>query len=131
MNVSDVLTVLSIAIAALSITYSSDRKIWLYKFSKRDWIVCGIWLIVITYLIHFDKFYSTGWYFPQLMRTGNLYPNAQEWAFLLTIVVIGYFVIKLCKKRFPKSSVFADISWLCFWFFYRCVYVFNSVSNSS
>ena len=103
MNVSDVLTVLSIAIAALSITYSSDRKIWLYKFSKRDWIVCGIWLIVITYLIHFDKFYSTGWYFPQLMRTGNLYPNAQEWAFLLTIVVIGYFVIKLCKKRFPKS----------------------------
>ena len=103
MNVSDILTILSIAIATLSIAYSSDRKIWLYKFSKRDRVVCIIWLLVVIYLVHFDKFYATGWYFPQLMRDNCLHPSAQEWAFLLTIVVASYFIYKLYKKGFPRS----------------------------
>lgn len=71
MDVSDILAFLSIAIAILSISYASDRKIWLYKFSKWDSCLCALWFLTVNYFIFFDSFYANGWYLPQLMESGR------------------------------------------------------------
>lgn len=103
MDISDVLTVLSIAIAVLSISYASDRKIWLYKFTKWDRRICILWFLTANYFIFFDFFYANGWYFPQLMRTEGLYFRPKTWAYLITIITTAYFMHKIYANRFPKS----------------------------
>lgn len=103
MSVSDILTILSIAIAILSISYASDRKIWLYKFSKWDSCICALWLVIINYFIFFDFFHAHGWYFPGLMRTDGFYLRPKTWAYLTTIASVIYFVCKIYANRFPRS----------------------------
>ena len=103
MSVSDILTILSIAIAILSISYASDRKIWLYKFSKWDSCICALWFVIINYFIFFDFFYAHGWYFPELMRTDGFYLRPKTWAYLTTIASVIYFVCKIYANRFPRS----------------------------
>lgn len=103
MNVSDILTILSIAIAILSISYASDRKIWLYKFSKWDSYICVLWFLIANYFIFFDFFHAHGWYFPELMRTDGIYFRPQTWAYLTTVASVAYFVCKIYANRFPRS----------------------------
>ena len=103
MNVSDILTILSIAIAILSISYASDRKIWLYKFSKWDSYICVLWFLIVNYFIFFDFFHTHGWYFPELMHTDGFYLRPKTWAYLTTIVSVIYFVCKIYPNRFPRS----------------------------
>lgn len=103
MSVSDILTILSIAIAILSISYASDRKIWLYKFSKWDCCICALWFVITNYFIFFDFFHAHGWYFPELMRTDGFYLRPKTWAYLTTIVSVIYFVCKIYANRFPRS----------------------------
>ena len=103
MSVSDILTILSIAIAILSISYASDRKIWLYKFSKWDSSICAIWFLIANYFIFFDFFYAHGWYFPELMRTDGVYLRPKTWAYLTTVASVAYFVCKIYANWFPRS----------------------------
>lgn len=103
MSVSDILTILSIAIAILSISYASDRKIWLYKFSKWDCCICALWFLMANYFIFFDFFHAHRWYFPELMRTDGFYLRPKTWAYLITIASVIYFVCKIYANRFPRS----------------------------
>lgn len=103
MNVSDILTILSIVIAILSISYASDRKIWLYKFSRWDGCIFILWLLIANYFIFFDFFYANGWYFPQLIRTNGAFPRPETWAYLATMASAIYFVCRICANRFPRS----------------------------
>lgn len=103
MSVSDILTILSIAIAILSISYASDRKIWLYKFSKWDCCICALWFLMANYFIFFDFFHAHRWYFPELMRTDGFYLRPKTWAYLTTIVSVIYFGCKIYANSFPRS----------------------------
>ena len=103
MSVSDILTILSIAIAILSISYASDRKIWLYKFSKWDSCICAFWFLIANYFIFFDFFHAHGWYFPELMRRDGVYLRPKTWAYLTTVASVAYFVCKIYANRFPRS----------------------------
>lgn len=103
MSVNDVLVILSIVSAIISIAYASDRRIWFYKFSKQDlWISIGIFLI-INYFIFFDLFKAWGWYIPSLTEENEKYPTPQAWAYLISIVFIAYIIYKIVKSPFPGS----------------------------
>lgn len=86
MNISDILTILSIAIAAISIAYSSDRKIWLFKLSKLDRRIFYIWFLFANYLILFDYFYAYGLYIPCFMISEGFCLESETWSYIITIV---------------------------------------------
>lgn len=103
MSINDVLVILSIVSAIISIAYASDRRIWFYKFSKQDlWISIGIFLTV-NYFIFFDLFKAWGIYFPSLTEENEKYPTPQAWAYLISIVFIVYIIYKIVKAPFPES----------------------------
>lgn len=103
MSVNDVLVILSIVSAIISIAYASDRRIWFYKFSIQDlWISIGIFLI-INYFIFFDLFKAWGLYIPYLTEENEKYPIPQAWAYFVSILFIAYIIYKIVKAPFPKS----------------------------
>lgn len=104
MNISDLLTILSIAIAAISIAYSSDRKICFFKLSKFDGLIFVIWFLFANYLIFFDYFYANGIYLSCFMTTEGFCLKPEIWSYIITIVYLVYIACKVLFGEFPRSQ---------------------------
>ena len=104
MSIGDLLTILSIAIAVISIAYSSDRKIWLFKLSRLDMVIFVIWFLCANYLILFDSFYESDLFLPCLMKAEGFSLKPETWSYVITILYLVYLAYKVCRKAFPKSQ---------------------------
>lgn len=104
MCISDILTIFSIAVAAISIAYSSDRKIWFFKLSKFDGLIFVIWFIFANYLIFFDYFYVNGIYLSCFMKTEGFCLKPEIWSYIITIGFLAYMAYKVSFGKFPRNQ---------------------------
>lgn len=104
MNTSDFLTVFSIVLAVIAMAEANNKKIWLYKFSFVDLIISLLVTAGILFLIKYDSIVQLGWWPIHKMF---YYPkgfNSQTWAFVISLIMIIVFIIRIMRqRRFPSS----------------------------
>lgn len=94
MNIGNFLTVFSVLIALVSFAYNSNRKIILYKFSRLDFIIAIVFLLLANYLLLFDWVEANGLYLDSFMHKSNSYLLPNQWAYVVTLIFLFY---ELCR----------------------------------
>lgn len=124
MNIGNFLTVFSIMIALVGFAYNSNRKIIIYKLSKSDSIIAIVLVLLANYLLLFDWVEANGWYFDCLMHEGNSYLLPNQWAYIVTSLLLFYVMYKFwgCNRipernrtkllRYYEELVLSDIPFL-------------------
>ena len=105
MNIGNFLTVFSILIALVGFAYNSNRKIIIYKLSKSDYIIAIVLVLLANYLLLFDWVEANGWYFDCFMHEGNSYLLPNQWAYIVTSLLLFYVMYKfwVCN-RIPERN---------------------------
>ena len=105
MNIGNFLTVFSILIALVGFAYNSNRKIIVYKLSKSDYIIAIVLVLLANYLLLFDWVEANGWYFDCFMHEGNSYLLPNQWAYIVTSLLLFYVMYKFCVcNRIPERN---------------------------
>lgn len=105
MNLGSVLTIVSILIALASLAYSSSQRIVVYKFSKSHWWLLILFIVLVSYLLMFDKAYANGFYLCYFCFDNNQCLSAEQWAYFLTLFFLGWIVYKVfCSKNIPRCN---------------------------
>ena len=124
MNIGNFLTVFSILIALVGFAYNSNRKIIIYKLSKSDYIIAIVLVLLANYLLLFDWVEANEWYFDCFMHEGNSYLLPNQWAYIVTSLLLFYVMYKfwVCNRipernrtkllRYYEELVLSDIPFL-------------------
>lgn len=105
MNIGNFLTVFSILIALVGFAYNSNRKIIIYKLSKSDYIIAIVLVLLANYLLLFDWVEANGWYFDCFMHEGNSYLLPNQWAYIVTSLLLFYVMYKFwVRNRIPERN---------------------------
>lgn len=105
MNVGNFLTVFSILIALVGFAYNSNRKIIIYKLSKFDYIIAIVLVLLANYLLLFDWVEANGWYFDCFIHEGNTYLMPNQWAYIVTSLLLFFVMYKFWGcNRIPERN---------------------------
>ncbi len=94
---------LSLIIAIVAIATANNKKIWIYKFTKKHLVAFVFAVIVINYLMAYSFFQGIGWNMPILECSKGI--PGKCWAYIISVVVLLYFVYKITlSEHFPISN---------------------------
>ena len=102
MTVSDLLTIIGIFIAIVAFLSESDREFIYNKFSFFDKVIVVIFFLYINFLLYFD-WWKKHFSFLKIFYQKN-YPHPNTWAYLISLLMLSWIVIKIFKSDFPKSK---------------------------
>lgn len=103
MEPSDFLTILGLALAIWSFIPQKERNFILLFFSKLEIILLGFSLLFMLFLMSFDWLNENWFSSLSRFRTKKGIP-ASMWAYILSLIVIAYPIIKVYFDYFSKSK---------------------------
>ena len=100
MSKSDFFVIITIALAIVALFSERNRKFYLLKFSKVEWIVISFFFAGVHFFV-----WSEEWTFWR----GSVVdipscPLPTTWAYLLFVIILIYIVHKLCQGKFPECN---------------------------
>lgn len=105
MGISDIITLLSLVIAIVAILNEKNRKHILLKFHFVDYILFAVSFLLINYFVFYSGFYSRGIYFPFFYFSSFGLNNPNNYAYLITIIVLLYLFYKVWYAFYPFSKI--------------------------
>ena len=103
MTISDFLVLVTIVLTLVTIAVSNNKKIWLYKFYKRDYCLLLGAVLCIHYLIGFPWFEQRGWIIPELVVKNGIPANIL--AYIIDFLTLSYLIFIIgWRKNFPCSK---------------------------
>ncbi|MBK9284374.1 MAG: hypothetical protein IPM51_08630 [Sphingobacteriaceae bacterium] len=115
MGVSDLITLIGLVIAIITLISERNRDFFLLKFTNSDYALLGSAFCLINYLVFFEYFWQIGIYFDSFMSESGLLPK--DWAYVVTLLVVLFLIYKVFFALFPaenKSKVIAYYNSLLF-----------------
>lgn len=102
MDVSDLLTLIGILLAILTVISEKNRDFIFLKFSDFEVYVLLFLIVYIHYLISYD-WWRTQYVFLQKFE-GDVFPTTPAWAYLFSLSTLIWASIKTFKSKFPISN---------------------------
>lgn len=103
MTISDFLVLITIVLTLVTIAVSNNKKIWLYKFYKKDLYLLFLAVLCIHYLIAFSWFEQKGWFISEFVMEKGIPANVL--AYVIALLTLAYFIYIIgWRKNFPCSK---------------------------
>ncbi|MBW7892375.1 MAG: hypothetical protein H3C48_15385 [Chitinophagaceae bacterium] len=104
MTISDIITLVSLAIAIIAILSEKNRNHLLFKFHIVDYILFLLCFGLINYFVFYESFFTRGLYISQLYTNWGL-KNPKNYAYLISIGILIYFFYKIWYAFYPYSKL--------------------------
>ena len=103
MEISDLISIISIILAIIAFLNENERELIFNKFSRNDVIILLLYFIFVNYLIFFESLLSR---FPDTLSNfiNNKLPSAKVWAYILSVLMISWVLWKVFWGKFPKKN---------------------------
>lgn len=105
MTISDIITLVSLAIAIVAILSEKNRKHLLLKFNIVDYFLFATCFLLINYFVFYENFYNNGIYIPQLYFRDFGLHDPKKYAYIISIISLIYFFYKIWHAFYPYSKI--------------------------
>lgn len=103
MSISDFLVMITIVLTLVTIAVSNNKKIWLYKFYKRDFFLLSLAVLWIHYLMAFSWFEQKNLFIARRLIMEKGIP-ADVWAYIVSLLMLVSLIYIIgWRKTFPCS----------------------------
>lgn len=104
MSISDIITLVSLALAVVAILNEKNRLHLLLKLRVVDYYFFGISFALINYFVFYESFYSWKIFIPQLYFENFGLKNPKNYSYAITLLSISYFFFKIWWSFYPRSK---------------------------
>lgn len=105
------LTFISIIVATVSMSFATNKRLWVYRFNTGIKIMYAFLVILILYFLFFDILEANGVYFKFLMIDTKRVPTPAAWASIFALVTLFSFIWIMFKGKIRRSNYDAVISY--------------------
>lgn len=102
MGVSDLITLIGLVIAIITLISERNRDFLLLKFKQSDIIILITGFVFINYLVFFAYFFKAGLYFDFLILEEAI--QAKDWAYFVTLGLVIFIIYKIFFAFFPAEN---------------------------